>query len=97
MRRMVTIAGTEETVLKPIVNTVAKDLLHILKLNNAEDFTVNYNGIPILKEYYSGSSTVDKSTFLHSSLLCANILIIYLIKIVSRNSGNGGCTLPFGS
>ena len=32
MRRMVTIAGTEETVLKPVVNTIAKDLLHILKL-----------------------------------------------------------------
>ena len=48
MRRMVTIAGTEETVLKPIVNTIAKDLLDILKLNNTEDFTVNYNGIPIL-------------------------------------------------
>ena len=67
MRRMVTIAGTEETVLKPIVNTIAKDLLDILKLNNTEDFTVNYNGIPILKEYYSGSSTVDKS--LRSNLL----------------------------
>ena len=67
MRRMVTIAGTEETVLKPIVNTVAKDLLDILKLNNVKDFTVNYNGIPILKEYYSGSSTVDKS--LRSNIL----------------------------
>ncbi len=67
MRRMVTIAGTEETVLKPVVNTIAKDLLHILKLNDVEDFTVSYNGIPILKEYYSGSSTVDKS--LKSNLL----------------------------
>lgn len=67
MRRMVTIAGTEETVIKPVVNTVSKDLLHILKLNDTEDFTVSYNGIPILKEYYSGSSTVDKS--LRSNLL----------------------------
>ena len=61
MRRFVTISGTEETVLKPIVNSVSKDIIDILKLNINSDFVVMYNEIPILKEFYSGPSTQDKS------------------------------------
>lgn len=66
MKRMVTIAGTEETVTKPIINSISKDIVTILKLN-PNDTTVKYNNIPLLLEYSNGSSTVDKS--LRSNIL----------------------------
>lgn len=60
MKRMVTIPGTADSIVRPIGLSISNDLLKILQIENKNVIT-NFSDNPILMEHNSGASTLDKT------------------------------------